>query len=512
MSNNIHKYSNNNSTFITLQSNESFIGTVENCSNYETIHVDVYSDVDSSNCGLKVYFGLFSENNYDFTISYTIYGGISKNLIIPIKGRYYKIIYINGNSQQTVFRLQTFLSINNNIETIVKFNDTILDNFGKLRTSNMYPLLDCMNIFEKNYFKEDEYITGTGVINNPTNAMLQMTVSGIGRAIRQSRIYTTYQPGKSFLIYLTGVIKNSNNDPNIYCRLGYYDENDGIYFESYNDTIYLVIRNSSSGSVIDTKVPQNEWNVDPMNGTGSSGINIDFTKFLIYSINFSWLGAGVVRFGIFYSGQHYIVHTFRHNNINSPYMKTPNLPVRYEIKSDGAYSGELLKACYSVNSEDGYDLIGNIFSIGNNSKAISKTNTYIMAIRLKPNSHKLVRLQNITLMCSTKGDVQYGIYLSLSPNSDIVTDSNWTNITNSYVQYDISGTAVNSSNSILLYQGYFSTLINIETRRLSDSGDPIYLTNGIDIDTHRTDYLFIVAKSVNQNSETIYTTLNWIEI
>jgi hypothetical protein len=502
-----------NSSLIELNGSSFFSGSYVDCSNYESILVNIYSDVGSAACGLKIHFGFHSDGNDDFVDSYTIFGGESKSIASEIKGNYFKISYLNGVTNQTTFRLQTYMTTSNSIRTRVSFNDDAVDSFGKLRTSNIYPLLDIYHLGEQNNLEEDEYISGLGSVTYDTNtSMNTLSVTGVGRAIRQSRQYCTYQPGKSFLVYLTGILNNASNDNTIYSRIGYFDENNGIYFE-YNDGVYVVLRTKTSGSVINTRIPQSEWNMDKMDGSGTSGLDIDFSKFLIFSINFSWLGAGIVRCGIFYAGHHYYIHTFRHININTPYITTPNLPTRFEITSTGG-SGSMKQTCASVNSEGGYDIKGQIHSIGTTSaRSIDNSaETYIIGLRLKSGSHKLIRLQSISLICSTKGVIEYNIYIKKSPGTDIVTDSDWTTITNSHMEYDIDGTAVNKTSAILLYQGYFSDLLNVSTRQLSDKGDPIYLTNGIDIDNNRSDYLFVTAKLINGNNETINVTLNWIEI
>ena len=41
----------------------------------------------------------------------------------------------------------------------------------------------------------------------------------------------------------------------------------------------------------------NQWNIDKMDGTGSSLYNLDLTKMQMFYIDYSWYGAGAVRFG-----------------------------------------------------------------------------------------------------------------------------------------------------------------------------------------------------------------------
>ena len=69
-----------------------------------------------------------------------------------------------------------------------------------------------------------------------------------------------------------------------------------------------------------------------MDGTGTSGYNIDFTKSQLYVIDFEWLSVGRIRFGFYIFGKIYYCHQISNfNELDEPYMKTANLPIRYEI-------------------------------------------------------------------------------------------------------------------------------------------------------------------------------------
>ena len=47
-----------------------------------------------------------------------------------------------------------------------------------------------------------------------------------------------------------------------------------------------------------TKVPQSAWNIDKMDGTGPSGYVLDIAKMQMTYIDYSWYGAGTIRFGM----------------------------------------------------------------------------------------------------------------------------------------------------------------------------------------------------------------------
>ena len=88
---------------------------------------------------------------------------------------------------------------------------------------------------------------------------------------------------------------------------------------------------------IDVKVPQSEWNIDKADGTGPSGFNLDINKIQMAYIDYSWYGAGKIRFGFKDAKGHVkYMHEFLHNNLlEEAYMRSGNIPGRYEIENTG---------------------------------------------------------------------------------------------------------------------------------------------------------------------------------
>ncbi len=96
----------------------------------------------------------------------------------------------------------------------------------------------------------------------------------------------------------------------------------------------------TSGSVIITKrtqqrVPQSQWNIDKCDGTGPSGYTLDLTKMQMIYIDYSWYGAGAIRFG-FKNQRGEVIYAHRMPNANlrtEAYMRSGNLPARYECNT-----------------------------------------------------------------------------------------------------------------------------------------------------------------------------------
>jgi len=90
---------------------------------------------------------------------------------------------------------------------------------------------------------------------------------------------------------------------------------------------------------VDTRTPQEDWNIDPADGTGATGYNIDINKIQMAYIDYSWYGAGKIRYGFKDNDGHVrYFHEYKHNNrLVESYFRSGNLPGRYEV-SNGSQS------------------------------------------------------------------------------------------------------------------------------------------------------------------------------
>jgi hypothetical protein len=84
------------------------------------------------------------------------------------------------------------------------------------------------------------------------------------------------------------------------------------------------------------RVAQAQFNRDPLDGSGSSGFKVDLTKMQMLGIQYTWYGAGFIDFMMRGADGNWVyAHRFRNNNINDEaYMRTGNMPVRYEIVNE----------------------------------------------------------------------------------------------------------------------------------------------------------------------------------
>jgi len=83
---------------------------------------------------------------------------------------------------------------------------------------------------------------------------------------------------------------------------------------------------------IDYRIPQKQFNIDRLDGTGISGYNLNINKMQMMGISWSWYGAGFIDFmcrgG---DGNMILAHRMPMNNINdNAYMRSGNMVARYQ--------------------------------------------------------------------------------------------------------------------------------------------------------------------------------------
>lgn len=322
-----------------------------------------------------------------------------------------------------------------------------LDAFSRLRTSDPATVFDSKLINDKQPFFWDESVTGGGASSaydaNTSSVDLTVGTASGNRVIRQTKEYFNYQPGRSMQILMTGIIGDAL--ANVEQRIGYFEDNDGLFFEMTGTGAAVVTRTSTSGSVVNNSVAQASWNLDQMDGTGPSQVTLDFSKTQIFVIDFQWLGAGRVRMGFDIDGKIVYCHEFLNANVLAvPYMKTPNLPLRYEIENTGtaASSRTVKQICSSVSAESGFS--GRMFDRGIISGTAATnisaaTRTPIISLRLKSaNIRCTLRVTVAGIMPTTNDDVWFELVFN-----GALTGASFASVdANSFAEFDTASTAI----------------------------------------------------------------------
>jgi hypothetical protein len=346
-----------------------------------------------------------------------------------------------------------------------------IDAFGRFRVSEPYTLFDSKNIFDDSdlasnvenqplFFDNAETSgSGTSTLYNTNQASQELIVSAntAGQRARQTKMRFNYQAGKSLLSFLT--FNLLGQQAGITKREGLFDSNNGIFLELNGaSNVYFVIRSNTSGTPVDSKYIRSIWNVDKMDGSGPSGVNLDFTKTQIMIIDYEWLGVGRCRIGFVVSGNIYYAHYANHSNLLSVvYMSTPNLPIRSEITNDGTgVQSSMTQICSTVISEGGIQDNGQLRYISTGGVQVSCTTENIVyaivGIRKKTNYiGTSINIQNIALQIQNASKKLEWVLLL---NPTVAGTFTYTDNPLSAMQYALGATANTVTNGYKMAGGW----------------------------------------------------------
>lgn len=322
-----------------------------------------------------------------------------------------------------------------------------LDGFSRIRVSDPDTVFDSTFQYDLQPLIFQPVTANGGAvahIANSSSAELSLDGTAGGSAILQSKPYIRYLPGKSQLVLMTGVMGAAV--AGVKKRVGYFDTNDGVFFEQNGTTDYAFTqRTSTSGSPSDaTRVARADWNLDALDGTGPSGVNLDLTKNFILVIEFQWLGMGRVRCGFDIDGRIYMVHQFLNAGaLSTVYMRTANLPVRWSIEGNSAAA--MHATCSSVQSEGGADrFLAYHFKYDRPVvTAGSGALTYAFSIRPKATFNSITNRYKIDISgfdCLVTGNSP--VLVSIYYGGTVGGTPTWTDVNATYsgVQVDTAGT------------------------------------------------------------------------
>jgi hypothetical protein len=408
------------------------------------------------------------------------------------------------------------MSCNNvNVEpTVIGGGDgsTAYDAFGRLRVSNPLTIFDSKNVMSKNNLFDEAIVGASSTVTYSTDKStvnLNVDTPTSSYVIRQSKRVMSYQPGKSLLHFSTFVMDTAQT--NLAQRVGMFDNDNGIYFEKTGSTLNWVRRTSTSGSSVDNTVAQSSWNGDKLDGTGASGYTLDTTKACIMFMDFEWLGMGSVRCGFVIDGKFIVAHTFLNaNNLDTVYMRTANLPIRYMIIALGTLdsTATLQQVCSTTMIEGGYSPQGIQQMIGTASLGgVNLTNAgtlYNLAtIRLKSSRpYAVVVSQGFDASAVSNSDFEIQLILNATPS----TAFSYTSYSDN-VEYDLTGTKT-ITNGTIIGKAYLS----------GKASNSIQFGDGFNFDYQLgqtiagvSDTLTLAAKGASANDD-VLGNLKWVDL
>jgi len=413
---------------------------------------------------------------------------------------------------EAVVVLNPFLS------TAVSADSASAGAFGRLRVANPETLWDSQFQYDKQPLFWDDETQGAASASThlPNESAIEFAVDtgATDFVVRQTRNYLRYKPGKSQLMFITG---NMGQQADQYRRIGLFDDQNGIFVETDGTTVNMVIRSYTTGAVVENRIPQASWNLNPLDGTGA--ITLDMTKAQIFVADLEWLGVGRVRVGFVIDGQIIYVHQFLHaNSVTTTYMTTANLPIRYEVRNYGAQGGVtsgFKQICSTLISEGGeQSVIPNLVhtahtDLGTPVTVPDGSIVPVISIRLKSLFNGIV---NRALVEPVGIDVfvtaSKNIYWELRLNPVLTGATVWTSVeADSVTEFNLNATA--STGGHRLAGGYAAG--TNQSRGFNPESVKPKIRAARSFDNSSSDIISLQARSLDTPSSDLFASMQWFE-
>ena len=317
------------------------------------------------------------------------------------------------------------------------FEPRLRDTNGRFKVSMHQNIYDADFEYGLQPLRWETFTSGSATVTAlPGIGGVQMTISAVGDiSMRQSRPYHRYQPGKS--IYMASNVNFGGPVSGQVQRAGLFDDGNGIFFEQSTSTtanpsgMFVVVRSDSQGTAggvpVDTRISYENWN-----GNSAVFSTIDWTRVQMIWMEYSWYGAGALRWGVLVSGEPIICHQIGTGNNNYtgsaqtlPWSRTGNLPARYEQRNISTATSSTFKHFgVSVLIEGGIDnQRGFTYSYGmapaTPRRNVGTTLTRFPILSIQPNLMGSVQYANTTTAATA------GTTTTLTVGSAVWTTNQW---------------------------------------------------------------------------------------
>jgi uncharacterized protein YjbI with pentapeptide repeats len=416
-------------------------------------------------------------------------------------------VYVRGLSDESVFT-------NYKGNVAVRVDDDTVQHTSRNRRKVSTQEQIFFNTFQ--YTKDpavwDEETTGTASATfdeTEAGVILEVGNSAGDQVIRQTRNVIQYIPGRQGEIMVA--VRFNSSVTGVRKRVGLFNEDTGFFFENSEDGDYaVVLRRKVSGVVEENRITRANWNVDKLDGTGQSGITIDFSKIQMITIEYEWFGAGMVEFKFVVDNNSYPIHRFFSANLEElPWANTPFLPERFEITNVTGVSGthQMFQGSSSVGAEGERGPLGREENATNDltGTTLDDANTFypVVSIRLRPD-----RLNGVILPVEFQAatldntSIFYRVFrdatLTGASFSDLATDS--------FAQVDTSATAITDGDPV--QTGYIGA--NSQGIKNLFPDETVLQLGRNNLGTEP--QIFTIAIACTQSNKQAFASLSWVEI
>jgi hypothetical protein len=389
------------------------------------------------------------------------------------------------------------------------------DAFSRLRVSSPEYVFDASFEYDLQplLFEQITAESGATIAHETTERSALLTFASTptgGRSEVRTFEHFRYQPGRSQLVFCT--FNLLGGVANVTKYVGYSDGSNGVELQLVGTQPRLALLSDTSKG--DEFVNQADWNVDPLDGTGTSGLTLDLATTHILVVDFQWLGVGRIRVGFDLGGVIVVAHEFVHANVQTvAYMQSANLPIRAGMTSTATVSTTMRFICCSVISEGGQqDVLGYEQSLAVSGTAGNGAPEHIVSLRPKTTFNSITNrskfvLESVDILVTGNVSIAWSLVLGQA-----ITGDSYGDVSAAYsgMQASTAGT-LSGSPALVIASGHVAASANAKssvTRGLS-ARYPITLNAAGAVRANGT--LTLLATSTGAASA-IRAALSWREI
>jgi hypothetical protein len=388
------------------------------------------------------------------------------------------------------------------------------DMFGRTKVSEPFTIFDSQHRYKPSGDYSDT-ITGVGSTvtynANISGEYLNIGTASGAKITRETNKVFPYQPGKSLQVFQTFCFAPAQ--ANLRQRAGYFSRTNGYYLEQDGTNVYFVRRSFITGSLVETRVPQSEWNMDKLDGSGPSDVVLNLSKAQIMFSEYEWLGAGSVRLGFAIDGYFVIAHQFNHaNRVPTTYITTATLPIRFEIENLGTTqaASSMLQICSTVISNGGYTRrTENWTAARSTTTSVQGSFVPLVSIRMTTGrTDSVIIPSGLSILPIAQGNYEWALIRNAT-----ITGGDWTAHTPSTGNVEYNNTSTSMTGGVVVTQGFASSS-NQGTSAISigDGFSRFDLQLGrTNSDTPVSDTMTLALRSLGGNQSGIGS-ISWVDL
>lgn len=244
----------------------------------------------------------------------------------------------------------------------------------------------------------------------------------------------------------------------------------GSYSISGTTVIGNFVSTIAGAGAVETFVEQKNWNGDPLNGYGRSGIVVDWTKGNVFQIGIQYLGFGCITFFVEVATANtnnptwLCVHTLKFpNTLTAPSFRNPSFPFAMTVYSTGSTTNLSVKsASYAGFIEGARQLHGNRYTFSVNKPTVSTVTLPLFTIY-----NSLIfggtSNQSVVYLLSISAALKHTqpAVVFIIKNATLTGNPNFTQYaTESCTYLDTAATGVTFVNNQLIWSGHLAEASN----------------------------------------------------